>query len=149
MTVIEAFSICQNHTYFSKPVYNTDGNIIGFTVDFHGACDISPVEHNDEIVWIAEMGSFSLKDKHCYYYNPNLDIIKPTYEELIIAIAELLVDKFGMDLLDDYYFYDEEEPLMIKDGKYFVSNPNSKSGWKVEELLNKIREYEEIGNNDK
>ena len=141
MTVIEAFSICQNHTYFSKPVYDTDGNIIGFTVDFHGACDISPVEHNDEIVWIAEMGSFCLED-NLYYYNPRLDIIKPTYEELIIAVAELLVEKFGMDLLDAYYFYDEEEPLMIKNGKYFVSNPNSKSGWKVEELLNKIKSYE-------
>lgn len=141
MTVMEAFSICQNHTYFSKPVYNTDGDIIGFTVDFHSACDISPIEDSNGTVWIAELGSFCLED-NLYYYNPQLDIIKPTYEELIIAIAELLVEKFGMDLLDDYYFYDEEEPLMIKDGKYFVSNPNSKSGWKVEELLDKIKSYE-------
>ena len=148
MNVMEAFSILQNHTYFSKPVYGTDGNIIGFTVDFHGACDTSPIEHNSTVVWIAEFGSFCLED-NLYYYNPQLDIIKPTYEKLIIAVAELLVEKFRMDLLDNYYFYDEEEPLMIKDGKYFVSNPNSKSGWKVEELLNKIREYEEIGNNDK
>lgn len=149
MNLIESWNIVNNHTYFARPYYNSDGSLITFGVDFHKACDISPVEHNGKVVWIAEMGSFSLKDKHCYYYNPNLDIIKPTYEELIIAIAELLVEKFGIDLLDKYYYIDEEEPLMIKDGKYFVSNPNSKSGWKVEELLNKIREYEEIGNNDK
>ena len=148
MNLIESWNIVNNHTYFSKPVYNTDGNIIGFTVDFHGACDISPIGDNDGIVWIAEFGSFCLED-NLYYYNPRLDIIKPTYEELIIAIAELLVEKFGIDLLDEYYFYDEQEPLMIKDGKYFVSNPKSKSGWKVDELMAKIREYEEMGNNDK
>ena len=141
MELMEAFRVCQNHIYFTKVYYNSDGSLITFGVDFHKACDISPVEHNDEIVWIAEMGSFCLED-NLYYYNPRLDIIKPTYEELIIAIAELLVDKFGMDLIDYYYFYDEEEPLMIKDGKYFVSNPNSKSGWKVEELMAKIRSYE-------
>ena len=77
-----------------------------------------------------------------YYHDYNFDMMKPTYEELIIAIAELLVEKFGIDLLDAYYFYDEEEPLTIKDGKYFVNNPNSKSGWKVEELMAKIRSYE-------
>ena len=38
MTIIEAWSLVSNHTYFSKPVYGTDENIIGFTVDFHGAC---------------------------------------------------------------------------------------------------------------
>jgi len=141
MTLLESWSIVNNHTYFARPHLKSDGSLITFGVDFHKACDISPVEHNDEIVWIAEMGSFCLED-NLYYYNPRLDIIKPTYEELIIAIAELLVDKFGMDLIDDYYFYDEEEPLMIKDGKYFVSNPNSKSGWKVEELMAKIRSYE-------
>ena len=143
MELMEAFSICQNHIYFAKPYYKEDGSIVSFGVDFHSACDISPIEDNDGIVWIAEFGSFCLED-NLYYYNPQLDIIKPTYEELIIAIAELLVEKFGMDLLDAYYFYDEEEPLMIKDGKYFVSNPNSKSGWKVEELLNKIKSYENI-----
>jgi len=147
MKIMEAFSVLQNHTYFSKPVYDTDEDIIGFTVDFHNACDISPIEDFNGIVWIAELGSFCLED-NLYYYNPQLDIIKPTYEELIIAVAEFLVEKFGMDLLDDYYFYDGEEPLMIKDGKYFVSNPNSKSGWKVDELMAKIREYE-VGNNDK
>ena len=148
MTLLEAFSICQNHTYFCRPHFNSDGSLVTFGVDFHKACDINPVEHNGEIYWDCEMGSWAL-DEIGYYHDYNFDIIKPTYEELIIAIAELLVEKFGMDLLDAYYFYDEEEPLMIKDGKYFVSNPNSKSGWKVEELLNKIREYEEIGNNDK
>ena len=141
MTLLEAFSICQNHIYFCRPHFNSDGSLITFGVDFHKACDISPIEDNDGIVWIAEFGSFCLED-NLYYYNPQLDIIKPTYEELIIAIAELLVEKFGMDLIDEYYFYDEQEPLMIKDGKYFVSNPKSKSGWKVEELLNKIKSYE-------
>ena len=141
MNLIESWNIVNNHTYFCKPHFNSDGSLITFGVDFHKACDISPVEHNDEIVWIAEMGSFCLED-NLYYYNPRLDIIKPTYEELIIAIAELLVEKFGMDLIDGYYFYDEQEPLMIKDGKYFVSNPNSKSGWKIEDLINKIKSYE-------
>ena len=141
MTVIEAWYLVNNHTYFCRPHFNSDGSLITFGVDFHKACDISPVEHNDEIVWIAEMGSFCLED-NLYYYNPRLDSIKPTYEDLIIAIAELLVEKFGMDLIDNYYYIDEEEPLMIKDGKYFVSNPNSKSGWKVEELMTKISSYE-------
>ena len=141
MNLIESWNIVNNHTYFCRPHFNSDGSLITFGVDFHKACDISPVEDNDGIIWIAEFGSFCLED-NLYYYNPRLDIIKPTYEDLIIAIAELLVDKFGMDLIDDYYFYDEEEPLMIKDGKYFVSNPNSKSGWKVEELINKIKSYE-------
>ena len=141
MNLIESWNIVNNHTYFCKPHFNSDGSLVTFGVDFHKACDISPVEHNDEIVWIAEMGSFCLED-NLYYYNPRLDIIKPNYEELIIAIAELLVEKFGLDLIDGYYFYDEQEPLMIKDGKYFVSNPKSKSGWKVEELMEKIRSYE-------
>ena len=87
------------------------------------------------------MGSWAL-DGIGYYHDYNFDIMKPTYEELIIAIAELLVEKFGIDLLDKYYYIDEEEPLMIEDGKYFVSNPKSKSGWKVEELINKIKSYE-------
>ena len=141
MNLIESWNIVNNHTYFCKPHFNSDGSLVTFGVDFHKACDISPVEHNDEIVWIAEMGSFCLED-NLYYYNPRLDIIKPTYEDLIIAIAELLVDKFGLDLIDGYYFYDEQEPLMIKDGKYFVSNPKSKSGWKVDKLMAKIRGYE-------
>ena len=140
MNLIESWNIVNNHTYFCRPHFNSDGSLITFGVDFHKACDISPVEDSNGIIWIAEFGSFCLED-NLYYYNPHLDIIKPTYEDLIIAIAELLVDKFGMDLIDDYYFYDEEEPLMIKDGKYFVSNPNSKSGWKVEELINKIKSY--------
>ena len=141
MTVIEAWYLVNNHTYFCRPHFNSDGSLITFGVDFHKACDISPVEHNDEIYWDCEMGSWAL-DEIGYYHDYNFDMMKPTYEELIIAIAELLVEKFGMDLIDNYYYIDEEEPLMIKDGKYFVSNPNSKSGWKVEELINKIKSYE-------
>ena len=64
-------------------------------------------------------------------------------ENPFLSIAYSIIKKFGIDLLDEYYYIDEEEPLMIEDGKYFVSNPNSKSGWKVEELMEKIREYEE------
>ena len=141
MTLLESWSIVNNHTYFCRPHFNSDGSLVTFGVDFHKACDISPVEHNGEIYWDCEMGSWSL-DEIGYYHDYNFDMMKPTYEELIIAIAELLVEKFGMDLLDAYYFYDEEEPLMIEDGKYFVSNPKSKSGWKVEELMAKIRGYE-------
>ena len=143
MDLIESWNVVMNHIYFAKVYYSKeDGSIISFGVDFHGACDISPIEHNNEIVWIAEMGHFSLEDKHCYYYCPDKDIIKPTYEEVIIAVAEFLVEKYGMDMLDDYYNYDEDEPLMIKDGEYFVSNPKSKSGWKTDEIINRIREFE-------
>ena len=144
MNIMEAFSVCQNHSYFSKPYYNEDGSIISFGVDFHSACDISPIETDDgKIVWIAEFGFFSLKDKTCYYYCPENDIIKPTYEEVIIAVAEFLVEKYGMDMLDNYYYYDENEPLMIRDGKYFISNPNSKSGWKTDEIINRIMSFED------
>ena len=46
-------------------------------------------------------------------------------------------------MLDDYYNYDEDEPLMIKDGKYFIINPNSKSGWKTDEIIERIRSFED------
>ena len=141
MTLIDSWGIVNNHTYFARPYYNSDGSLITFGVDFYKACDISPVEHNGKIYWDCEMGSWAL-DGIGYYHDYNFDMMKSTYEELIITIAELLVEKFGMDLLDDYYYIDEQEPLMIKDGKYFVSNPKSKSGWKVEELMEKIKSYE-------
>ena len=58
-------------------------------------------------------------------------------------MAEFLVEKYGMDMLDNYYYYDENEPLMIRDGKYFISNPNSKSGWKTDEIINRIMSFED------
>ena len=88
------------------------------------------------------MGSWAL-DGIGYYHDYNFDMMKPTYEELIIAIAELLVEKFGLDLIDAYYFYDEDEPLMIKEGQYFISNLNSKSGWKTDEIIKRIRSFED------
>ena len=40
------------------------------------------------------------------------------------------------------YEFDSYDKFGNLNGKYFVSNPNSKSGWKVEEWINKIKSYE-------
>ena len=145
MDVLTAWGICQTHTFFANPIYsdNDSWEIVNWDVDFHMACVIDPIEHNGSIVWCAELGSFSLDD-HMYYHNLNLDMYADTYEELIINIATWLMDTYGNDLLDDYYEIDEEEPLMKENdnGSYSI-NPNSKSGWKTDEIIKRIRSFED------
>ena len=66
MTVIEAFSILQNHTYFSKPVYDTDGNIIGFTVDMQGVLLIDVKTIHTYLLLLEKLGLISSKSFHEY-----------------------------------------------------------------------------------
>ena len=142
MDIMTAWSTVNSHIYFTRPIYSDNFEIVNWDVDFHMACVIDPIEHNGSIVWCAELGSFSLDDK-MYYYAPQHDKYADTYEQLIIDVATWLIDTYGNDLLDDYYEIDEEEPLMKENenGSYSI-NPNSKSGWKTDEIVNRIRSFE-------
>ena len=139
---MEAWNILNSTLYFNRPILSDEGEMINFYNDFHCACDINPIEHNGSILWIAEFGHWSLDDGMFYHILEN-DMYADTYEELIIKIATWLVEKYGEDDLDDYYDVDEEEPLMKEneDGNYSF-NPKSKSGWRTEDIIRRIREYE-------
>ena len=83
--------------------------------------------------------TYSISDKipfGLYVFNQELkEILKPDTLQTINVTP--------YEYFDDYYNYDEDEPLMIKDGKYFVSNPKSKSGWKTDEIIERIRSFED------
>ena len=147
MDILQAWDILNKHCYFVRPYYNNEGKIITFENEFYTSTYIFPFKSDiGEVVWVAEHGSFSLDD-NAFYHNYKHDIVANSYEEVIIALAEWVVDNFGEDDYMDYFISsDNIEEMFEREGDYWVyKSDKSKVYWKEEELLARIREFEKEG----
>ena len=102
MNIIKAWDIVNKHSFFVRPYYDSYNIIYTFSMSFHDATYIYPIEENGKVYWICEFGCWSIDNKSYYRDYENWHFTCDSYEECIIKLAEYLVDRYGEDDYNDY-----------------------------------------------
>lgn len=144
--VVEAYDFLCNHTYFTKPYYDKEGNIFSFGNEFlNGAGYIYPTyDSNENIVFGVEIGNYDIESKS-FYHNWARDFYTETWEKAILQLADIIYKDFGDDRYMSYFTVHGDmkyEKIEGRDDCQRLILP--KTNWDIERLMNKIKYYDEF-----